>query len=68
MEPLAVDLHEASRLTSLSVRTLRRYIESGRLRAARLGRRIAVPVTALKELLGESEHGNARNQPAKPAA
>lgn len=53
MEPLAVDLREAARLTSLSVRTLRRYIRCGRLDVARVGRRIVVPISALKQFLQE---------------
>ncbi len=51
MEPLAVDLSEASRLTSLSVRTLRRYVRMGRLKVVRVGRRVLVPIGSLKELL-----------------
>jgi excisionase family DNA binding protein len=51
MEPLAVDLREAARLTSLSVRTLRRYVRIGRLRVVRVGRRILVPIDSLKALL-----------------
>jgi excisionase family DNA binding protein len=54
MEPLAVDVREASRLTSLSVRTIRRYIASGQLRAARLGRRVVVPLEAIRVLIGEA--------------
>ncbi len=53
MEPLAVDVREASRLTSLSVRTIRRYIANGQLRATRLGRRIILPLDALRELIGD---------------
>ena len=51
MEPLAVDLREASRLTSLSVRTLRRYAQTGRLSVVRLGRRILVPLESLRALV-----------------
>ena len=32
MEPLAVDIKEAARLTSLSVRTIHRYIKTGGIR------------------------------------
>ena len=51
MEPLAVDLREASRLTSLSVRTLRRYAQTGRLPVVRVGRRILVPLESLRTLV-----------------
>ncbi len=54
MEPLAVDVREASRLTSLSVRTIRRYIAGGQLRATRLGRRVIVPLDALRALIGDA--------------
>jgi excisionase family DNA binding protein len=53
MEPLAVDLREAARLTSLSVRTLRRYIRLGRLPVIRAGRRILVTPSALRLFLEE---------------
>jgi excisionase family DNA binding protein len=53
MEPLAVDVREASRLTSLSVRTIRRYIAGGQLKAARVGRRVVVPLDALRALVGD---------------
>jgi len=53
MEPLAVDLRETARLTSLSVRTLRRYIRLGRLPVIRAGRRILVTPSALRLFLEE---------------
>lgn len=52
MEPLAVDVHEAARLTSLSARTIRRHIRLGRLRVVRVGRRLLVPMESLRALLG----------------
>lgn len=48
MEPLAVSIREAARLTSLSPRTIRRHIKSGRIRATRLGRRVLVTLDALR--------------------
>jgi len=51
VEPLAVDVQEAARLTSLSQRTIRRYIQLGRLRAVRIGRRVLVPLESLRALL-----------------
>lgn len=73
MEPLAVDLREAGRLTSLSPRTIRRQIKAGRIRAVMLGRRVLVPISELRSLInsklevnqgrgsssaGRSENGN----------
>jgi excisionase family DNA binding protein len=51
VEPLAVDLREAARLTSLSVRTLRRHIRRGRLDVARVGRRVLIPMVALRQFV-----------------
>jgi excisionase family DNA binding protein len=64
VEPLAVDLKTASKLASLSVRTLRRQISAGHLRSIRVGRRLLVPVASLRALLlpsSDAEGSNARN-------
>lgn len=50
MQPLAVDVREAGRLTSLSHHTIRAYIRRGKLRAVKAGRRVLVPISALQEL------------------
>lgn len=52
--PLAVDLVEAERLTSLSRYTLRRYIKRGWLRATHCSRRLVIPMSALEELVERS--------------
>ena len=57
-EPLAVDVQEASRLTSLSIHTIRLYIRKGKLNASRVGRRIIVPMEALQELVKRGATGN----------
>lgn len=54
MEPLAVDIREAGRLLSLSARTIRRHIRSGRIKSVRVGRRILVPVEVLAQMLTEA--------------
>jgi excisionase family DNA binding protein len=51
MEPLAVDIKEAARLTSLSVRTIRRYIKDSRIRAVHVGHRVIVPLDSLRDLV-----------------
>jgi excisionase family DNA binding protein len=51
VEPLAVDVRTAASLTSLSARTIRRFIQLGRLRAVRAGRRVLVPLDSLRALL-----------------
>jgi len=58
MEPLAVDVREAARLTSLSVFTIRRYIRRGILPAIRVGRRVIVPTEALRMLIREGGSPN----------
>jgi excisionase family DNA binding protein len=58
VEPLAVDVQEAARLISLSPRTIRRYIQLGRLRGVRIGRRVLVPLESLKALLHTDEIQN----------
>jgi excisionase family DNA binding protein len=57
MEPLAVSVEEAARLTSLSPRTIRRYVRSGRIQAARVGRRVLVPLESLRALVQERKRG-----------
>jgi hypothetical protein len=49
--PLAVDIATAARMTSLSPQVIRRYIQRGILSATRCGRRVVVPVNALKQLV-----------------
>lgn len=51
MEPIAVDIQTAARMTSLSPQVIRRYIQRGLLSATRCGRRAVVPVNALKRLV-----------------
>lgn len=59
MEPLAVDVREAARLTSLSPYTIRRHIRKGALRAVRVGRRVLVPVGELQRLVGPGDRNKA---------
>jgi excisionase family DNA binding protein len=51
MRPLAVDLNEAARLTSVSKFTLRRRIKDGRLKATRCGNRYIVPLAVLERFV-----------------
>ncbi len=53
MEPLAVDIKEAARLTSLSPHTIRWYARTGRIRSVRCGRRIIIPLAELERLARE---------------
>lgn len=54
MEPLAVDVREAARLTSLSVHTIRAYCgKKRRIRAVRVGRRVLIPIAELERLVRE---------------
>ncbi len=53
IERLAYGVAEAARAIGVSYKVLYDLIKSGRLRAARVGRRIIIPRSALEELLGE---------------
>jgi excisionase family DNA binding protein len=57
MEPLAVDVREAARLTSLSPFTIRAYIRMGKIKVARCGRRLLVPMAELSRLVSEGTNG-----------
>jgi excisionase family DNA binding protein len=48
----AVKLEVAAERLSVSLRTIRRMVEDGRLRAIRLGRAVRVPVAEIERVLG----------------
>ena len=52
--PIAVSVARAAVLVGVSRATIRTYAKSFRLRIARLGRRVIVPVNALEQLVRES--------------
>ena len=51
MDPLAVNVREAARLTSLSIHTIRWYVSTGKIPATRIGRRIVIPIDGLQQLV-----------------
>ncbi len=51
MPTLAVDTRQAAQMLSLSQSTVKRLTRSGRLRVVRAGRRVTIPISALKEFL-----------------
>lgn len=53
-KPIAVSVGRAAELLSVSKATIRSFQKSGRLRVARLGRRVVVPMHALEQLVRES--------------
>jgi excisionase family DNA binding protein len=53
VEPIAVDVQEAARLTSLSPYTVRAYIRQKKLRAVHVGRRVLVPLAELRRFVTE---------------
>lgn len=57
---LAVDLDDASRMTSLSPNTLSRLARGGRLRSTLIGRRRIFPLAALWELVEKGSPGAVR--------
>ncbi|MEI6233319.1 MAG: helix-turn-helix domain-containing protein [Planctomycetota bacterium] len=54
-KPLAVDVVEAAEMLRVSVKTVRREIQSGNLPALRIGRYLRVRVAALELYLRERE-------------
>jgi excisionase family DNA binding protein len=50
MTQLSVGLAQAEEMTGLSQFTLRRLVKRGKVRAARVGRRILIPMTELERL------------------
>jgi excisionase family DNA binding protein len=64
VEPIAVDVQEAARLTSLSPYTVRAYIRQKKLRAVHVGRRLLVPVAELQRLVAEGieSHHSPKNE------
>ena len=50
-----MDVHEAAEMLRLSVKTIRREIQSGNLPALRIGRYLRVRVVALENYLRERE-------------
>jgi len=52
LEPLAVTVPEAARLLGVSAALAYELIARGDLAAVRLGRRLVVPVSSLRELIG----------------
>src|SRR5260370_32662172 len=52
LSPLTIGVQQAATTSGLSLRYLRAQIKSGKLRTILCGRRVLVPVDALKEFLG----------------
>jgi excisionase family DNA binding protein len=55
MEKLALRPTEAAAALGLHVQTVRALVDSGRLAAVRVGRRIVIPRSAIAKFLSESE-------------
>ena len=49
--PLAVSIHEAARLLSVSPRSIQNYIQVRMLSARKIGRRTVIPMRALENFL-----------------
>jgi excisionase family DNA binding protein len=52
--PIAVSVARAAALVGVSRATIRTFAKTGRLRVARLGRRVLVPLNSLEQLVRES--------------
>lgn len=53
IHPIAVSITDAGKMLSISRSGVYRFIEAGRIRPVQLGRRQLVPVSQLRELMGE---------------
>ena len=51
MTKLSVGLQEAQEMTGISHFTFRRMVKQGKIRAARVGRRVLIPVSELEKLV-----------------
>jgi excisionase family DNA binding protein len=56
MEKMSVGLQEAGQLTGLSQHTFRKLVHKGKIKAARVGRRILIPVRELEKLTKPGAH------------
>lgn len=54
-DPLAVDVHEVARITSLSPRTIWKLTASGELPSLRVGRRVLYRVESVRTFLAQRE-------------
>ena len=68
MEPEWVDYTTAERFSSLSHTTLWRYVSSGEIKAARVGRCVRIHLPSLKEFMEEraAEKGSAASEAREP--
>jgi excisionase family DNA binding protein len=51
MTKLSVGLEEAQEITGISSHTFRKLVRNGKIKAARVGRRILIPISELKKLV-----------------
>ena len=54
ISPIGVSDREAGRILGVSRSTVRSNVKSGRIQAARIGRRLVIPVESLRQFLLES--------------
>lgn len=57
MPKLALTLGESAEALRVSVRTVERLLQRGRLRAKSIGRRRVIPVSELERFLAETDDG-----------
>jgi excisionase family DNA binding protein len=53
-KPIAVSVSRAALLIDVSKATIRTYVRAGRLKGARMGRRVLIPMNSLEQLVRES--------------
>ena len=65
MSQLSVDFETAEQMTGVSRFTLRKYVKAGRLKVARVGRRVVVPVTELERMFSPGAVSTLKTRPGE---
>ncbi len=51
--PLAVSLDDAAKMMSVSIYTVRRLVKAGKLRSAKVGRRVVITIREMERFLND---------------
>jgi excisionase family DNA binding protein len=67
MTKLSVGLEQAEEMTGISHHTFRKLVRKGKIKAARVGRRIVIPIAELERLVKPADiSGSKRNEKGRP--
>jgi excisionase family DNA binding protein len=68
MTKLSVGLQEAESMTGISQHTFRKLVKRGKVRVARIGRRIVIPITELEKLVKPGAKLESQSHPPRKSA